>query len=169
MGMDCINQKAVSDRDCSHCIWHTSGQCANWNCEPVSRKEALEALEKVKNATPMVLPPEQSTHSNTPNMLEALDCISRQNAVDIINGYEEQFNGYIGTPNDSEVYAYARGLLLSIERNISALPSAQSEIVRCEECEHKMECYGDVIMKSIGFGTVYCPLEYCSEGKRKDG
>ena len=55
------------------------------------------------------------------------DLISRQDAVNIINGYAEQFNGYIGTPNDSEVYAYARGLLLSIERNISALPSAQPE------------------------------------------
>lgn len=50
----------MMDRDCNNCIWHTSGQCANWNCEPVSRKEALEALEKVKNMTPMILPPERS-------------------------------------------------------------------------------------------------------------
>ena len=53
------------------------------------------------------------------------DLISRQAAIDIINVYAERFNGYIGTPNDSEVYAYARGLLLSIERNIGALPSTQ--------------------------------------------
>ena len=52
---------------------------------------------------------------------------------------------------------------------LQTLPPAQSEIVRCEECVHEMECYGDVIMKSSGFGIVYCPLEYCSEGKRKDG
>lgn len=77
------------------------------------------AIETVQSAQP--------TQLNTPNTLKALDCISRQDAVDIINGYAEQFNGYIGTPNDSEVYAYARGLLLSIERNISALLSAQPE------------------------------------------
>ena len=78
-----------------------------------------EALNRVPSAQP--------TQPNTPNTQEALDCISRQDAVNIINGYAEQFNGYIGTPNDSEVYAYARGLLLSIERNISALTSAQPE------------------------------------------
>lgn len=55
------------------------------------------------------------------------DLISRQAAIDIINVYAERFNGYIGTPNDSEVYAYARGLLLSIERNIRALPSVEPE------------------------------------------
>ena len=37
-----------SDRDCSHCIWHTDGRCASWDCEYISRKEALEAVEKVK-------------------------------------------------------------------------------------------------------------------------
>ena len=55
------------------------------------------------------------------------DTISRQAAFDIINVYAERIHGYIGTPNDSEVYAYARGLLLSIERNIRALPSTHSE------------------------------------------
>ena len=57
----------------------------------------------------------------------ANDTISRQAVIDIVNGYETRLNGYIGTNNDSEVYAYARGLLLSIQRNIDALPSAQPE------------------------------------------
>ena len=55
------------------------------------------------------------------------DAISRKAAIDIVQGYAEQLQGYIGMPNDSEVYAYARGLLLSIDRNIKALPSAQPE------------------------------------------
>lgn len=48
MGMDCINQQAVSDRDCSHCIWHTDGRCASWDCEYISRDEAVEAVRKVR-------------------------------------------------------------------------------------------------------------------------
>ena len=55
------------------------------------------------------------------------DLISRKAAIDIVQCYAEQLQGYIGMPNDSEVYAYARGLLLSIDRNIKALPSAQPE------------------------------------------
>ena len=62
------------------------------------------------------------------------DLISRSDAIDIINVFAERFNRYIGTPNDSEVYAYARGLLLSIESDIRALPSAQ-QWIPCSERE----------------------------------
>lgn len=58
------------------------------------------------------------------------DLIERQAAIDIVKGYAEQLQGYIGMPNDSEVYAYARELLLSIDRNIKALQSAQPEIAK---------------------------------------
>ena len=68
IGMDCINQQTAQDRDCAHCIWHTDGRCASWDFEYISRAEALEALEKVKNATPMVLPPEQ------PEIVRCKDC-----------------------------------------------------------------------------------------------
>lgn len=86
------------------------------------------------------------------------DLIDRQDAIDLIEDIEtKRLKGEIGL-----MYAHAI-------RGLKALPSAQSEIVRCEECEYKMECYCNVIMKSSGFGTVYYPLEYCSEGKRKDG
>lgn len=46
IGMDCVNQQAVSDRDCSHCIWHTDGRCASWDCEYISRDEAVEAVRE---------------------------------------------------------------------------------------------------------------------------
>lgn len=36
------------ERDCNNCIWHTSGSCANWDCEYVGRHEALEALRRIK-------------------------------------------------------------------------------------------------------------------------
>ena len=110
---DLIDRQDAVNVLCDNCD-HAQAICPHYPCKQYTKIEQL--------------PSAQPTQPNTPNTLEALDCISRQDAVDIINGYEEQFNGYIGTPNDSEVYAYARGLLLSIERNISALPSVQSEI-----------------------------------------
>ena len=72
---------------------------------------------------------------------------------------------------DCEILDYSKHWDGHTEKDVTrllSLPSAQPEIVRCEECAHKMECYGDVIMKSRGCGAVYCPLEYCSEGRRKD-
>ena len=109
---DLIDRQDAVNVLCDNCD-HAQAICPHYPCKQYTKIEQL--------------PSAQPTQPNTPNTLEALDCISRQDAVDIINGYEEQFNGYIGTPNDSEVYAYARGLLLSIERNISALTSAQPE------------------------------------------
>lgn len=43
IGMDCIN---VEHRDCTTCIWHTSGSCASWDCEYISRDEAVEAVRE---------------------------------------------------------------------------------------------------------------------------
>lgn len=113
------------------------------------------------------------------------DLISRQDAVNIINGYAEQFNGYIGTPNDSEVYAYARGLLLSIERNISALPSAQPEqrwipvterlpddnrevevtceIRRVDGKKYRYTCHASYVHRYSIESTDYCNWEDCDE------
>lgn len=101
------------------------------------------------------------------------DLISRQAAIDIVSGYAEQFNGYIGSPNDSEVYAYARGLLLSIERNINAVPSVK--IVRCKDCKYynpPFEVDGMRFEGDCDFHDWYrcAPTEndFCSVGVRKD-
>lgn len=99
------------------------------------------------------------------------DLISRQETIDIINTYAVPIHGYIGTPNDSEVYAYARGLLLSIERNMRALPSAEPEIIRCKDC-----MWWDTSWKptwAIGEehwcssnDTFMWPKDYCSKAER---
>lgn len=78
------------------------------------------------------------------------DLISRQDSIDIINAYAKRHNGYIGTPNDSEIYAYARGLLLGIERNIRALPSAQPK--SCEYAVNALaveEMLKDLLLESM--------------------
>jgi hypothetical protein len=98
------------------------------------------------------------------------DLISRQAVIDIVNGYETRLNGYIGTNNDSEVYAYARGLLLSIQRNIDALPSAQPEIILCKECKHykAYEYTGRLACHYVIGGTVVRnPDDFCSRAERR--
>ena len=138
IGMDCVNQQA-RERDCKLTKRSQAERLAiadsliasvweEYLNGSIDRGTIQVAAYIQANANRIVWKLNELNNSNTPNTLKALDCISRQDAVDIINGYAEQFNGYIGTPNDSEVYAYARGLLLGIERNISALPSVQSEI-----------------------------------------
>lgn len=95
------------------------------------------------------------------------DAISRQQAIDIVQGYAEQLQGYIGMPNDSEVYAYARGLLLSIDRNIKALPSAQPEVIRCKDCKyysHPWHC--EAWNNSPGFPAVSDEM-FCSMAERR--
>lgn len=91
------------------------------------------------------------------------DPIERRAAIDIASGYAEQLNGYIGTPNDSEVYAYARGLILSIERNINAVPSAKPDIIVCADCKHWI-CHD----RRCGYWNHGVkPLDYCSYAERR--
>lgn len=53
------------------------------------------------------------------------DLISRQAAIDIVLEYAKRLHEPVGTPEDNEMYSYGRGMLLSIERNLKQLPSAQ--------------------------------------------
>lgn len=43
------------------------------------------------------------------------------------------------------------------------------EVVRCKECANAPKCFRDVVMQTKSGGNLYCPLTFCSEGKRKDG
>ena len=91
------------------------------------------------------------------------DTISRQAAIDIINTYAVPIHGYIGTPNDSEVYAYARGLLLSIERNMRALPSIDAvQVIRCKDCKYYKE--NTLVCGRYGLEDD----DYCSWAERRE-
>ena len=61
------------------------------------------------------------------------DCISRKAAIDTINVYMNGYKEHIGKPDDSEVFAHARGLILSIESSINALPSAEPGWISLKE------------------------------------
>lgn len=58
------------------------------------------------------------------------DLISRQNAVDLVQIYLDRFIQYYDTPEDTELYAYCRGLLIGIVNDFKTgykTPSAQPE------------------------------------------
>lgn len=70
------------------------------------------------------------------------DLISRQAVIDAINAYMNGYKEHIGKPDDSEVFAHARGLIVSIKSSINALPSAEPwDIVKTmlKELEQKEE------------------------------
>lgn len=53
------------------------------------------------------------------------ELISRQAAIDIVLEYAKRLYKPVGTPEDNGMYSYGRGLLLSIERNLKGLPTAE--------------------------------------------
>ena len=55
------------------------------------------------------------------------DLISRQAVEDLLDEYMSRLRIHIGTPNDTESYSYARGLLVGVINDIKQLPSAQPE------------------------------------------
>lgn len=40
--------------------------------------------------------------------------------------------------------------------------------IRCKECMYDHACTHEMVRKSSDGGNIYCPVEYCSEGKRKE-
>ena len=91
------------------------------------------------------------------------DTISRQAALDIVLEYAKRLREPIGTPKDNEMYAFGRGLLIGIERNLKQLPSAEpkkgrwyivDEPVKGNGLYECSECYGVEDEK-----TDFCP--YC--------
>ena len=63
------------------------------------------------------------------------DLISRQAVEDLLDEYMSRLRIHIGTPNDTESYSYARGLLVGVINDIKQLPSAQPDVVRCKDCK----------------------------------
>ena len=42
------------------------------------------------------------------------------------------------------------------------------DVVRCKDCKYDHKCSHNIIRPSKSGGIIYCPLEYCSEGERKE-
>ena len=42
------------------------------------------------------------------------------------------------------------------------------QLVRCKECKYDHTCTHEMVRRTESGGYIYCPVEYCSEGKRKE-
>ena len=62
-----------------------------------------------------------------------------------------------------ELHGGKRSLLIDTEPTVDV-----AEVVRCKDCKYDHKCSHNIIRPSKGGGIIYCPLEYCSEGERKD-
>ena len=84
------------------------------------------------------------------------DLISRQAAIDAVDVYMKRLCRYIGTSDDTMVYAFARGLLVGIKTDIGELPSAQPE-----PATTWLNPYSPYTCEKCGFHvdskTRYCP------------
>ena len=81
------------------------------------------------------------------------DLISRQAAIDICNHAVESFTGQFGA-----------GVLTAIRDDIEQLPSAETDIIRCEDCEY----YGSRRWCEL-HSSVFDDNAFCSYGERRTG
>lgn len=66
----------------------------------------------------------------------------------------------------SEEFVIANGMAIqALECNIT---SDVVPLIRCKDCKYDHTCTHMMVRKSSGGGNIYCPVTYCSEGKRKE-
>lgn len=42
------------------------------------------------------------------------------------------------------------------------------KVTKCRECKYDHTCTHDMVRRTVCGGYIYCPVVYCSEGKRKE-
>lgn len=146
IGMDCVNQQARRDL-----ISRLSDLRSQYNLFDENEQGAYHTLTEAI----AVLNGVSSAQLSCNNLQQlATDCISRKDAIDAI---EAVF------PVDPMKSEYAQGIACGAALSktyIEHLPSAQPEIIRCEECMHN------------GSFDTDCPIDwagkdYCSFAERR--
>ena len=57
----------------------------------------------------------------------------------------------------------------AFEQEIEKVPTVDAvEVVRCKDCKYDHTCTHEMIRRLKGGSLLYCPVEYCSEGERKE-
>lgn len=132
------------------------------------REESIE--ERIEQ-----LPSAQPTQLNTPNTLEALDCISRQAAIYAVHKSILDFF-YICDDDEESPMTYKDERLLELNKaittQIKAVPSAQPDIIRCKDCRwYKTNYMWNGTEVKICAKEAYEPRrnadDFCSNGERK--
>lgn len=111
-------------------------------------KKVMELfIDKIKNL-PSAEPTQTQRRANADSTQNcALDCISRQAAIDKINKLEYPSS------------------LVDVKRIIVDLPSAQPEIIRCKDCRYTDE---DGVCQSSKGLAIQDDDDYCSHAERRE-
>ena len=153
---DYIDRQAALNALCDNCDT-VQEVCPHFPCKRYTSVEAL--------------PSAQPTQLNTPNTLEALDCISRQAAIDAIDEtdwYHQNRNGEMVHGANSAVHQ-AWYKADDIYKALNAVPSADAvEVVRCRDCK-----YYDLAKNGVNgicnrqYGT-FDAYDFCSYGEKNE-
>lgn len=92
----------------------------------------------------------QIQNETTVVQIQSEDAISRQAVLNIIYNYNKRYSEHIGLPDDSEIYAHARGLLVAIRRNIDSLPLVKPKLEPREDIISRQAA-----IEAIEFGITY--------------
>lgn len=93
------------------------------------------------------------------------DLISRQVAIEII---QSMYPGMPRIPWLLKDWQKRYEPYIRTENAIRELPSAQPDIIRCEDCEHKTYCYSNVFMTNkTQSKSIYKHINFCSCGERR--
>ena len=110
-------------------------------------------------------------NANAPD-LNAEDAISRQAAIDALKEHRALYCD--NTPDTFSKLSYAeKSRVDELDTAIATLvnlPSAQPEIIRCNECRYANECHKSVQYTRNEPNTVtigYSQIEWCSKGERR--
>lgn len=160
--------------------------------DPIDRTELLKkAIPKNPDAKfhcvsvkdIMAMPSAEPTQTNVSNTLDALDCISRQAALEAMDtwdkfGYDP--DGKLVRYDDDKhyiPYVHYEDMVHAVKN----LPSAQPEVIRCKDCKHQEKFFHtDGRRKDGGYYIYGCELseeyshvclddDYCSRAERRRG
>ena len=148
MAINALTAQEQKERDCSTCkhkdlcdaFWTQEiedapcRECDELAYQKWEPQELTNNSQKLDSENDEHLATNLQPTCNTHNTLDALDCISRQAAIDVAS---------------HECYEF-RGLFERIEKGLKELPSAQPEI-RCKDCKHWAIQVKDV--KGDGLGS----------------
>ena len=137
IGMNCVNQQARRDL-----ISRLSDLRSQYNLFDENEQGAYHTLTEAIAVLNGVNESAWPTQPNTPNTLKALDCVVRQDAIDVIDAV---------FPVDPMKSEYAQGIACGAalaKTYVEQLPSAQPEqrplteddYAYCAECDHVEMC-----------------------------
>lgn len=94
------------------------------------------------------------------------DTISRQAAIDAVEALAYHADKYVIDSDVHEVHGFRTGLAVA-ERQLSLVPSAQPEIIRCGECKYYTPVTAHCEIRGKGLYLIRGMEDFCSRAERR--